>query len=152
MKFMNGTLAAAAVSLLMLGTVSIVSADGGGGNGFRVRTQLSGSPIKGVTPSGHVEFRIDDKGRRRLNVEVENVNMPMGTTLTVHILEAGSQLTLTPNQFKLREGANDGDRDNRGELEDQTEDGDIVPNLRHGDFIIHVSAGGHTILSGALHD
>src|SRR5882724_3224202 len=83
----------ASSALLMAGT-TIGYADGpGSGNGqnaqVRLRTTLAGSAIQGRKPEGNADFRNDGQGRARLNVEVENVNLPSGVVLTVSVVHAG---------------------------------------------------------------
>ncbi len=69
--------------LLIVGTAGLVAEQGGGGqnNETRLRTRLTGAAIQGKTPEGNADFRSDQRGRTRLNVEVENVNLPTGTVL-----------------------------------------------------------------------
>src|SRR5215204_482997 len=54
----------------------------------RIQASLTGAPIGGVAPAGFSEFRLDDSGRRRLEVQVSSVNLPAGTVLEVIINNA----------------------------------------------------------------
>src|SRR5690348_10001465 len=56
------------------------SARADGGDGTELQAVLMGPSIKGEVPKGQAEFRSDD-GRRRLKVEVEDVNLANGTKL-----------------------------------------------------------------------
>lgn len=49
----------------------------------RLRTELAGPAIAGVEPSGHANWRALDTGEERISVEVEDVNLPDGSTLGV---------------------------------------------------------------------
>ena len=140
------TMSAAVTALLLFGGVTLSWAK----SSAKIRTVLSGSAIDGVTPVGKVEFRLDDKGRRKLEVDVESVNLPVGTKLTVVIMQGTTSLTLTPNQFALV--AEPGEKGNQGELEDETEEGATVPDLSKGNFTIQVNNGTATILTGAINN
>ena len=137
----------AAATLMLLGAFTMASAKSGE---VRLRTDLSGSAINGITPKGHVDYRLDDKGRGRFTVEVENVNLPVGTVLTVQVMRGTTAVALAPNQITL--AADPAERGNRGELELETEHGATVPDLSSGAFTIQVNNGAATILTGALHN
>ena|SRR5581483_11160646 len=139
-----------AASILMLGTMTFLAADDGGkgnnGNGnnnnntqVRLRTSLAGAAMTGKKPEGNADFRSDGNGRMRLNVEVENVNLPDGTMLTVAITHAG--VSTTVGTITLRAGEN--------ELELDSQHGDAVPMVASGDMIT-VSNGAAVILAGAF--
>ena len=49
----------------------------------RIQASLTGGAIGGVTPAGFSEWRLDDSGRRRLDVQASSVNLPSGTVLTI---------------------------------------------------------------------
>ena len=51
----------------------------------RLRTSLTGGPIAGLTPSGHVDFRQRVSNDFQLTVEIEDVNLPPGTLLDVEV-------------------------------------------------------------------
>jgi hypothetical protein len=92
-----------------------------------MRTSLSGAPIQGKTPKGGAEFRADSvRLRSSLKVEVENVNLPAGTTLNV---------TLERGTFSQPEGQITLDAFGEGELELNTQDGDNVPAVQTGDVV-----------------
>jgi hypothetical protein len=54
----------------------------------RIQATLSGAAVNGVTPAGFSEWRLDDSGRRRLDVQASAVNLPAGTVLSIVINNA----------------------------------------------------------------
>jgi hypothetical protein len=92
----------------------------------RIRTQLSGGNLNGQVPSGHADFRSDaSQNRSRLNVEVENLNLPDGTVLSVFLTRSGSESKI--GEITLTAGF--------GELELASQDGDVVPSVAKGDMV-----------------
>lgn len=155
----NPIYAMLAAAVLMMGSATFVQADDGGkgpgansgkGNNnsgqaaeVRLRTRLAGGPLgtPPVTPEGSADFRSDAKGRTRLDVETEHVNLPDGTVLTVAFVRAGVSTnigTITVNSAQAE-----------NELELDSQHGDVVPALAAGDMIT-VSNGATVILAGAL--
>jgi hypothetical protein len=107
----------------------------------RTRTPLAGNSIAGELPKAHAEFRNRaDRGRTRLNVEVEDVNLPAGTVLTVVFEHNGASTTLGTIQL---------DAFHAGELELNSEDGDMVPAVQPGDTV-SVFNGNVKILTGVF--
>jgi hypothetical protein len=103
-------------------------------DGTRLRARLAGPAIGTVVPSGHADYRVRT-GRARLNVEVEDVGLPVGTVLTVFL--AGAQIgTITVAAVTLG-----------GELELNTQDGANVPQVVRG-AVVEVKNAGTTIISG----
>jgi len=132
-------LLAPVVALAATLTLSTALADGNK-NETRLRAQLTGSAIGNITPSGNADFRSDSRGRTRLNVEVEHVNLPQGTVLTVTLTHAGATstvgtLTLSGTGF--------------AELELNSQDGQTVPAVQSGDMIA-VMNGASFVLSGVF--
>jgi hypothetical protein len=132
-------LLAPVVALAATLTLSTALADGNK-NETRLRAQLTGSAIGNITPSGNADFRSDSRGRTRLNVEVERVNLPQGTVLTVTLTHAGATstvgtLTLSGTGF--------------AELELNSQDGQTVPAVQSGDMIA-VMNGASFVLSGVF--
>jgi hypothetical protein len=134
-------------ALLVCIPVTYVFADDGGngvnnGNAsqVRLRTNLAGAAIGGKTPEGKADFRMD-KNRTRLNVEVDNVNVPAGTVLTVAITHAG--VTATAGMITLDS------HDSGNELDLDSQHGDTVPAIVSGDMIT-VSNGATVILAGVF--
>src|SRR5688572_8116595 len=54
----------------------------------RIGATLTGAPIGGVTPAGFAEWRQDDQGRRRLDVEGNSINLPTGNVMTISVNKA----------------------------------------------------------------
>ena len=103
----------------------------------RLESRLAGSAIDNLTPKGHAKFLVRPDGRRKLNVEVEKVNLPAGTQLHVLIdnLMVG-QITLGQNL--------------ENELELDTQKGDTVPQVTTASTIVVTNAQNATILSGVF--
>jgi hypothetical protein len=105
----------------------------------RLRTTLAGAAIQGIKPEGNGDFRNDGQGRTRLKVEVENVNLPAGTVLSVAVVHAG--VSTMVGSITL------GGVDNELELDSQN--GATVPAVASGDMVT-VSNGAAVILAGAF--
>lgn len=122
-------------SLLLTGLVGTVLARD---TETRLRTRLSGAAIGAKVPEGSADSRQDtSRNRARIQVEVENVNLPVGTILTVVL----NNVT-TIGTIKL--GAT-----GFGELELDSQDGDTVPTVAPGNTIT-VLNGASAILAGAF--
>jgi len=106
----------------------------------RIRARLTGQPIQSVTPEGAADFR-SETNRTRLQVEVEHVNLPAGTMLTV-LLHSGTNAPVQVGQITLSGTG-------FGELELDSEHGTTVPAVRNGD-VVSVANGGTAILAGAF--
>jgi hypothetical protein len=103
----------------------------------RLRIPLAGALLNGVLPKGHVDFRALADGRRNLEVEIEDVNQPAGTTFTVLVdgVNVG-QIVLGPF-FK-------------GELELESERGQLVPAVVSGTTVAVVNGAGVTVVAGSF--
>lgn len=103
----------------------------------RLEARLAGASIGGLLPKGHAKFEVRLDGRRKLNVEVEKVNLPTGTVLNVLVdnVTVGA-ITLTSML--------------ENELELDTEKGNAVPNVQTLSTIVVTDAQGRTILSGTF--
>ena len=103
----------------------------------RIESLLAGGAIGGLTPKGHAKFRSRVGGEREFEVEVEKVNLPAGTILTVLVdgLKVG-ELRLAATL--------------EGELELESERGANVPAVTSASTVVVTNAGGQTILSGAF--
>ena len=101
---------------------------------IQITANLTGSPINGVTPSGFVDYRVDDQNRRRLDVTGSSINLAAGTSLTVSINNAVVGQTGVSScgtfLFRLR-----------------TDDGQQVPVITTG-MPVQVSNGSSVILAG----
>jgi hypothetical protein len=160
MKKIVKSLLTLAVAAFMIGSVATVRAGDGqsggpgpgnnnnGNNGnnnnqnaqVRLRTTLAGAAIQGRKPEGNADFRNDGQGRTRLNVEVENVNLPAGTVLTVSVVHAG--VSTMVGTIKLGSGGED-------ELELDSQNGATVPAIVSGNMVT-VANGAAIILAGAF--
>jgi hypothetical protein len=134
------TQAALAALTMLLGVAVFAGSGGRQNNETRLRTRLAGAAIEGKTPEGNADFRSDQRGRSRLNVQVENVNLPAGTVLTVAVQDGTTVInagTITLPAFGF------------GELELNSEDGASVPAVHKGEMVT-VSNGGVRILAGVF--
>ncbi|MDT5295350.1 MAG: hypothetical protein QOJ76_2230 [Acidobacteriota bacterium] len=106
------------------------------GGEVRIEARLAGAPIGGLTPTGHAKFR-SRGGNRSLEVEVEKVNLPAGTVLSVLVdgVKVG-RLTLAATL--------------ENEFEIESEHGATVPNVTNTSTVVITNAQGQTILSGAF--
>lgn len=104
---------------------------------LRLRTALAGGAISGLTPSGHADYRGSD-GRARLNVEVEDINLPAGTKVDV-LLNQEKIGVITISAAPIR----------GGELELNTQDGQPVPSVKPGAMVV-VTDGDTPLVSGVL--
>lgn len=124
---------AAAAFLLAAATPAALNAKG---DEVRMRTALSGPRLNGLTPSGKAESR-SATGRADLNVQVEDVKVAAGTVLDV-LLDGAKVGTITVDGLTLG-----------GELDLNTNDGDVVPSVRKGSLVV-VQLNGQSILAGVF--
>ena len=103
----------------------------------RLESRLAGAAINGLLPKGEAKFRSRTDGRRRLNVEVEKVNLPPGTPLNVLVDNA------LVGQFSLRSSL-------ENELELDSEHGNLVPSITTTSTVVVSDAQGRTIVSGVF--
>lgn len=123
------------LSMLLAGVVGTVLARD---TEARLRTRLSGAAIAGKIPEGSADFRQDtSRNRTRLQVEVENVNLPAGTVLTVMLNNTTKAGTITLGALGF------------GELELDSQAGDAVPAVTTGTTIT-VLNGTNAILAGVF--
>src|SRR5215204_3780373 len=52
---------------------------------LRIGASLTGPSINGVTPAGFADYRVDDQGRRRLEIQGQSINLAAGTVLTISV-------------------------------------------------------------------
>lgn len=107
-----------------------------------LRTRLAGGAIDGLVPSGHADYR-ERPGERRFSTEVEDVNLPAGTILSVSILRDG-------NETKVGEIVLGPPPVRGGDLNLDTRDGQPVPVMRPGTVVIVREPDGTAILAGVL--
>src|SRR5215471_10205967 len=103
----------------------------------RLESRLGGAPINDLTPRGHAKFLMRPDGRSKVNVEIEKVNLPAGTMLSVLIDNT------TVGQITLGQGL-------EGELELDTQKGNTVPNVMTTSTIVITNSQNATILSGVF--
>lgn len=129
------------VFLALAAVLGLAMSLNAGANELRLRSGLSGAAIEGLTPSGHADFRARE-GRMRLNVQVEDVNLPAGTEVTVSLVRDMTKTvigTITIGAAPIR----------GGEFERNSQDGEAVPTLQKGDMIVVEGPSG-ILLAGAL--
>lgn len=101
-----------------------------------VTTFLSGAAMGGQIPKGEARHRSRPDGSD-FRVQVENVSLPAGTSLNVFV--NGSRIgALVINSFR------------QGELERNTNDGQLVPAINAGTPVVVKTAAGATIVSGSF--
>jgi hypothetical protein len=102
----------------------------------RIEARLAGAAINGLRPKGHAKFEVRTD-RRKLNVEVERVNLPAGTILNVLVdnVKVGE---ITVNAML------------ENELELDSRRGSVIPNITTLSTVVVTNANGATILSGTF--
>gem|GEM_PF-1379270 len=98
---------------------------------------LSGAVIGGQTPHGEATFRERPGDDRKLEVEVEDVNLPAGTVLNVSV---GGQNIGSITLDSLR----------AGRIELETQRGQAVPAVANGTSVVVRNQSGATIVSGVF--
>lgn len=104
----------------------------------RIQTRLAGGRLNGFTPSGSARFRARGSASN-FSVEVEDLNLPDGTVLTVTLQNANGSSAAGTIRLALR----------GGEIDVNTNDGQVVPQAKAGDMVV-VSGPSGTLLSGVL--
>lgn len=104
---------------------------------FRIQGSLSGI-INGVTAKGNARFR-SRGGSSNFRAQIEDVAAADGTVFNVVLSHNGLETPLGDITISLR----------RGELELNTNDGQLVPAMVQGDTIL-VKFGGNTAMIGVL--
>ncbi len=103
---------------------------------IRIGASLTGAPIGGISPAGFSEYRVEDNGRRQLDVNASSINLPAGTVLVISVNNAVvGQMGVSSfgtGSFRVR-----------------TDDGQNVPVVSAGMPIV-VTNGGATVLSGTF--
>jgi hypothetical protein len=102
-----------------------------------INAGLSGAAIGGQTPVGKAEFRQRPGNDLRLEVEVQDVNLPAGTVLNVFV--GGQQIgVITLNTLRA------------GEVELETERGQAVPAVTNGTGVAVRNQSGANIVAGTF--
>src|SRR5690348_3138746 len=106
-----------------------------GGNPISVRTAVLAAPSGSIDPHGSANFKIFQDGSRSLEVEVEDVALPAGTSLTAFV--DGVSIG------QLSVGA-----DGRAKLQIESESGP-VPTVNTG-MLVQVRNGNTVLVSGSF--
>jgi hypothetical protein len=102
-----------------------------------IQAGLSGAAIGGQTPHGKAVFRQRPGNDLKLEVQVEDVNLPAGTVLGVFV--GGGQIgVITLNALRA------------GEVELETERGQAVPAVTNGTAVAVRNQSGANIVTGAF--
>jgi len=134
------TLAAVLLAAYVLVLSSVAAfADGGSSTETKIEAALSGAGIGGLTPKGEAEFEQKADGSRKLEVEVEQVNLAAGASLDV--LVDGQKV-----------GAITLDSLMSGRLELETEHGQTFPLVNSRTRVVVADATGNTIVAGSFGD
>ena len=144
-KIRIATKAVAAALLFSAVAVTLIQADNGKNNSteVRLRSRLVGAAIVGTVPEGNGDFRSrPDRSRTNLSVEVEHVNLPANTVLTVSIKLPNAAAATTVGTITLSAL-------HEGELELDSRDGDAIPAVVTGTTVT-VSNGATPILTGVF--
>ena len=129
--------AVACVVLCMALAAFVASPAFAGGAETTTSTVLSGAAIGGMTPSGRADFVRKANNNRKLEVEVEDVNLPAGTLLNV--LVDGTKIgTITLDSLHA------------GQIELETENGQVVPPINTGTRVVVTNQSGATIVAGTF--
>ena len=131
-----------ASSMLLVAGAALLIPAAGSAQQLEMRTRLAGGAIGGLVPSGQADYR-EQFGSRRFSTEVEDVNLPAGTILTVSILRNGAEekvgeIVLGPAPVR------------GGDLNLDTRDGQAVPVMRPGTIVLVREPDGTPILVGVL--
>jgi hypothetical protein len=128
---------------LLLACLLLISpaafADGGSSTDTKIEAALSGAAIGGLTPKGEAEFEQRADGSRKLEVEVEHVNLPSGTVLDV-LVDGQKVGSLTLDSLLA------------GRLELETEHGQTFPLVNSRTRVVVADANGNTIVAGSFGD
>ncbi|MDQ3919167.1 MAG: hypothetical protein M3348_11885, partial [Acidobacteriota bacterium] len=114
-------------------------ADGGSSTQTKIEAALSGAAIGGLTPKGEAEFEQKSDGSRKLEVEVEHVNLPSGTVLDV-LVDGQKVGSLTLDSLMA------------ARLELETEHGQTFPLVNSRTRVVVADANGNTIVAGSFGD
>ena len=124
-------------SLLLLAPAAF--ADGGSSTETKIEAALSGAAIGGLTPKGEAEFEQKSDGSRKLEVEIEHVNLPPGTVLDA-LVDGQKVGSLTLDSLMA------------GKLELETEHGQTFPLVNSRTRVVVADANGNTIVAGSFGD
>ncbi len=123
---------------LTLAVTGMFAEQGRDGDHNRVRATLTGPAISGETPGGSAVSQ-SHEGENMFRVEVNDVNLPDGTVLSVVLVHEGNRMRA--GELKLMSGS--------GELDLRSRDGDRVPQAQPGDTVM-VDQNRMTVLAGVF--
>jgi hypothetical protein len=136
----SAALAAVLLAAYIIVLSSVVAfADGSSSTETKIEAALSGAAIGGLTPKGEAEFEQKADGSRRLEVEVEHVSLPAGTSSDVLV---DGQKVGAPTLDSLMSG----------DLELETERGQTFPLVDSRTRVVVADASGNTIVAGSFGD
>lgn len=144
MQFLRTITFAAVVSAASLGGLALLSpsaahAASGNAQELRIQTRLTGGAINGVTPSGRARFRSRGTASN-FSVEVQDVNLADGTKLNVTLMRGATSIPAGSMTLALH----------IGEIDVNTNDGNLVPQAKAGDIVIVSDTAGTALLTGVL--
>ena len=126
-----------ALALTLVTLAALAAAPAFAGDEVIINAGLSGAAVNGQTPTGKAVFRERPGNDRRLEVEVQDVNLAAGTVLNV--LVGGQQVgTLTVDSLRA------------GRLELETERGQAVPAVTNGTTVAVRNPSNANVLTGAF--
>jgi hypothetical protein len=138
-SFLSSAARAALACVALLATLAALAAGPAFANDddIIIEAGLSGAVLGGQTPVGKAVYRQRPGNDLKLQVEVQGVNLPAGTVLTVFV--GGQQFaTLTIDAFRA------------GRVEHETERGQAVPFVTNGTAVAVRNASGANIVTGAF--
>jgi hypothetical protein len=106
---------------------------------IRIQSRLIGGAIDGVIPEGTARFR-NRNYSSNFSVEVEAINLLDETKLTVTLIRGA--VVIPAGEFTLNS--------HWGEINVNTNDGDLVPQAKAGDVVLISDPDGTPILTGVL--
>ncbi|HEX6182481.1 MAG TPA: hypothetical protein VFZ44_01125 [Pyrinomonadaceae bacterium] len=137
--FLSSAARAALACVALLATLAALAAAPAFANDDEtiIEAGLIGAAIGGQTPHGKAVFRQRPGNDLKLQVEVQDVNLPAGTVLTVFV--GGQQFaTLTIDSLRA------------GRVEHETERGQAVPAVTNGTSVVVRNSSGANIVTGAF--
>ena len=138
-SFLSSAARAALACVALLATLAALSAAPAYANDDEtiIEAGLVGPVLGGSTPHGKAVFRQRPGNDLKLEVEVQDVNLPAGTVLNVFV--GGGQIgVITLNAFRA------------GEVELETERGQAVPAVTNGTAVAVRNQSGANIVTGAF--
>ncbi|HEX8503204.1 MAG TPA: DUF4214 domain-containing protein [Pyrinomonadaceae bacterium] len=138
LSFLPAAARAALACVALLATLAALAAAPAYANDETIiNAGLAGAAIGGQTPTGKAVFRERPVNDRKLQVEVQDVNLPAGTVLSVVV--GGQQVgTLTIDSLRA------------GRLELETGRGQSVPAVTNGTAVAVRNQAGANIVSGVF--